>query len=208
MKAPIWFSVLHWPIWLNRDVSAYFSLLFILHGESCLNQERTRRWDWLYWEKKRKYRELCLWMKCENKWKGRRWNKWRRIEGKIQAEHSDLKNEWREERAEQGNVWRKQRPPEGKEKRKIKVKQPQQGKQAVSQKNQKHRDYRRETGTRPRISSHCREETQCSGSSAAAKSLQSRPTLCDPIDSSPPGSPVPGILQARTLEWGAISFSQ
>ena len=42
---------------------------------------------------------------------------------------------------------------------------------------------------------------------AAAKSLQSCPTLCDPIDSSPPGSPVPGILQARTLEWGAISFS-
>ena len=43
--------------------------------------------------------------------------------------------------------------------------------------------------------------------SAAAKSLQSRPTLCDPIDGSPPGSPVPGILQARTLEWVAISFS-
>ena len=42
---------------------------------------------------------------------------------------------------------------------------------------------------------------------AAAKSLQSWPTLCDPIDSSPPGSPVPGILQARTLEWAAISFS-
>ena len=42
---------------------------------------------------------------------------------------------------------------------------------------------------------------------AAAKSLQSCPTLCDPIDSSPPGSPAPGILQARTLEWGAISFS-
>ena len=42
---------------------------------------------------------------------------------------------------------------------------------------------------------------------AAAKSLQSRPTLCDPIDSSPPGSPIPGILQARTLEWVAISFS-
>ena len=41
---------------------------------------------------------------------------------------------------------------------------------------------------------------------AAAKSLQSCPTLCDPIDSSPPGSPVPGILQARTLEWVAISF--
>ena len=42
---------------------------------------------------------------------------------------------------------------------------------------------------------------------AAAKSLQSCPTLCDPRDSSPPGSPVPGILQARTLEWAAISFS-
>ena len=42
---------------------------------------------------------------------------------------------------------------------------------------------------------------------AAAKSLQSCPTLCHPIDGSPPGSPVPGILQARTLEWGAISFS-
>ena len=42
---------------------------------------------------------------------------------------------------------------------------------------------------------------------AAAKSLQSCPTLCDPIDGSPPGSPVPGILQARTLEWVAMSFS-
>ena len=42
---------------------------------------------------------------------------------------------------------------------------------------------------------------------AAAKSLQSCPTLCDPIDSSPPGSSVPGILQARILEWVAISFS-
>ena len=42
---------------------------------------------------------------------------------------------------------------------------------------------------------------------AAAKSLQSCPTLCDPIDDSPPGSPVPGILQTRTLEWAAISFS-
>ena len=42
---------------------------------------------------------------------------------------------------------------------------------------------------------------------AAAKSLQSCPTLCDPIDGSPPGSAVPGILQARTLEWAAISFS-
>ena len=41
---------------------------------------------------------------------------------------------------------------------------------------------------------------------AAAKSLQSCPTLCDPIDGSPPGSPVPGILKARTLEWVAIAF--
>ena len=42
---------------------------------------------------------------------------------------------------------------------------------------------------------------------AAAKSCQLCPTLCDPIDGSPPGFPVPGILQARTLEWVAISFS-
>ena len=42
---------------------------------------------------------------------------------------------------------------------------------------------------------------------AAAKSLQSCPTLCDPIDGSPPGFPVPGILQARVLEWVAIAFS-
>ena len=53
-----------------------------------------------------------------------------------------------------------------------------------------------ETGTHPSLSA-----------AAAAKSLQSCPTLCDPIDGSPPGSPVPGILQARTLEWVAISFS-
>jgi len=51
------------------------------------------------------------------------------------------------------------------------------------------------------ISSHA------AAAAAAAKSLQSCPTLCDPIDGSPPGSPVPGILQARTLEWVAISFS-
>ena len=43
---------------------------------------------------------------------------------------------------------------------------------------------------------------------AAAKSLQSCPTLCDPINGSPPGSPIPGILQARVLEWGAIAFSE
>ena len=47
----------------------------------------------------------------------------------------------------------------------------------------------------------------CWNTAAAAKSLQSCPTLCDPMDSSPPGSPIPGILQARTLEWVAISFS-
>ena len=48
---------------------------------------------------------------------------------------------------------------------------------------------------------------QYAAAAAAAKSLQSCPTLCDPIDGSPPGSPVPGILQARTLERVAISFS-
>ena len=47
----------------------------------------------------------------------------------------------------------------------------------------------------------------CQNAAAAAKSLQSCPTLCDPTDGSPPGSPIPGILQARTLEWVAISFS-
>ena len=46
-----------------------------------------------------------------------------------------------------------------------------------------------------------------SATAATAKSLQSCPTLCDPIDGSPPGSPIPGILQARALEWVAISFS-
>ena len=54
----------------------------------------------------------------------------------------------------------------------------------------------------------CYETTfMYSAVAAAAKSLQSCPTLCDPIDCSPPGSAVPGILQARTLEWVAISFS-
>ena len=47
-----------------------------------------------------------------------------------------------------------------------------------------------------------------SAAAAAAKSLQSCPTLCNPIDGSPPGSAIPGILQARTLEWVAISFSK
>ena len=51
------------------------------------------------------------------------------------------------------------------------------------------------------------DTTLMAESAAAAKSLQSCPTLCDPIDGSPPGSAIPGILQARTLEWVAISFS-
>ena len=50
-------------------------------------------------------------------------------------------------------------------------------------------------------------QSELLGAAAAAKSLQSCPTLCDPIDGSPSGSPVPGILQPRTLEWVAISFS-
>ena len=48
----------------------------------------------------------------------------------------------------------------------------------------------------------------CAAAAAAAKSLQSCPTLCNPIDGSPPGSPIPGILQARLLEWVAIAFSE
>ena len=52
-----------------------------------------------------------------------------------------------------------------------------------------------------------KESSPAAAAAAAAKSLQSCPTLCDPIDSSPPGSAVPGILQARTLEWVAIAFS-
>ena len=48
-------------------------------------------------------------------------------------------------------------------------------------------------------------DTNIAAAPAAARSLQSCPTLCDPIDGSPPGSPVPGILQARILEWVAIS---
>ena len=56
------------------------------------------------------------------------------------------------------------------------------------------------------IHTHTHTHTQ-RNTAAAAKSLQSCPTLCDPIDGSPPGSPIPGILQARVLEWGAIAFS-
>ena len=61
-----------------------------------------------------------------------------------------------------------------------------------------------------RGSSWARDQTHlsCFAVAAAAKSLQLCPTLCDPVDSSQPGSPIPGILQARTLEWVAISFSK
>ena len=51
------------------------------------------------------------------------------------------------------------------------------------------------------------EKVTAAAAAAAAKSLQSCLTLCDPVDGSPPGSPIPGILQARILEWVAISFS-
>ena len=57
------------------------------------------------------------------------------------------------------------------------------------------------------MTSQYHHHTQYNGAAAAAKSLQLCLTLCDPIDGSPPGSLVPGILQARTLEWVAISFS-
>ena len=54
---------------------------------------------------------------------------------------------------------------------------------------------------------HCRQNLYFLSHAAAAKSLQSCPTLCDPIDGSPPGSSIPGIFQARVLEWVAIAFS-
>ena len=57
------------------------------------------------------------------------------------------------------------------------------------------------------LQSHGEEQRFYFAAAAAAKSRQSCPTLCDPIDGSPPGSPIPGILQARILEWVAISFS-
>ena len=58
---------------------------------------------------------------------------------------------------------------------------------------------------RPELTSY--DTAAAAAAAAAAKSLQSCPTLCDPIDGSPPASPVPGILEAGTLEWVAISFS-
>ena len=57
------------------------------------------------------------------------------------------------------------------------------------------------------LGDRCVIESKSLFAAAAAESLQACPTLCDPIDGSPPGSAVPGILQARTLEWVAISFS-
>ena len=54
---------------------------------------------------------------------------------------------------------------------------------------------------------HQQHNGHAAAAAAAAKSLQSCPTLCDPTDGRPPGSPVPGILQAKTLAWVAISFS-
>ena len=64
-----------------------------------------------------------------------------------------------------------------------------------------------DTGIEPRSPALQADSLPTALQPAATKSLQSCPTLCDPIDGSPPGSPVPGILQARTLEWVAISFS-
>ena len=58
-----------------------------------------------------------------------------------------------------------------------------------------------------KIYTYIKESMVLGAAAAAAKSLQSCPTLCDPIGGSPPGSAVPGILQARILEWVAISFS-
>ena len=60
---------------------------------------------------------------------------------------------------------------------------------------------------KPYLYFYSSENPACMSKFSAAESRQSCPTLCDPIDGSPPGSPVPGILQARTLEWVAISFS-
>ena len=61
--------------------------------------------------------------------------------------------------------------------------------------------------TLDQILHYCNTAAAAAAAAAAAKSLQSCPTLCDPIDGSPPGSPIPEILQAGTLEWVAISFS-
>ena len=67
--------------------------------------------------------------------------------------------------------------------------------------------YQRDKGSVLQVLGKSNERVLKVTAATAAKSLQSCPTLCDPTDSSPPGSPVPGILQARVLEWGAIAFS-
>ena len=59
----------------------------------------------------------------------------------------------------------------------------------------------------PRAAKHIYSSMKVAAAAAAAKLHQSCLTLCDPMDGSPPGSPIPGIFQARTLEWAAISFS-
>ena len=64
-----------------------------------------------------------------------------------------------------------------------------------------------QTGDRVSHKAGTHKAAAAAAAAAAAKSLQSCPTLCDLIDGSPPGFPVPGILQARTLDWVAISFS-
>ena len=74
-------------------------------------------------------------------------------------------------------------------------------------KNQTRLSTHARTHTHARARAHTHTRTSQCLAAAAAKSPQSCPTLCDPIDGSPPGSPIPGILQARTLEWAAISFS-
>ena len=85
--------------------------------------------------------------------------------------------------------------------------QPRRGKKHLQRRM---RDHKNRKNTRRQQCPKTREEcfkATVSNAAAAAKSLQSCPTLCDPIDGSPPGSPVPGILQTRILEWVAISFS-
>ena len=78
----------------------------------------------------------------------------------------------------------------------------------------KYKSFKSNNPVWPTLSLFAMEETDTqtclnvvAAAAAAAKSLQSCPTLCDPIDSSPPGSSVHGIFQARVLEWGAIAFS-
>ena len=83
-----------------------------------------------------------------------------------------------------------------------------QGTQTLVWKLQEGEDFVLSTATLSVPRTHSRHSiAAAAAAAAAAKSLQSCPTLCDPIDGSPPGSPVPGILQARILEWVAISFS-